>query len=114
MKRTVVELAIITLVAGCASSEEKSSGEGSSFSAGPGSPDYTVYCPSGLMECQRLARQYCGEAGYREVRQLGSGGYTTAGSGDARTEELLSRTDPRSAGRTSMTVRCKPERPGSQ
>lgn len=114
MKKTVVELAIIALVAGCASSGEKSSGEGSSFSAGLGSPDYTVYCPSGLVECQRLARQYCGEAGYREVRQLGSSGYTTAGSGDTRTEELLRRNDPRSAGQTSMTIRCRPPRAGSK
>lgn len=102
MKMKLANLALIAMLAGCASSGEKSS-----YSVGTGSPDFTLNCPSGLAECHQLARQYCGAAGYREVRRPGSGGYTTAGSGDSRTEELLSRTDRRSASQTSMTVSCK-------
>lgn len=107
MRIKVAELALAALVAGCSSTDEKSS-----YRVGAGSPEFTLNCPTGLAECHQLARQYCGTAGYREVRRPGSGGYTTAGGGDSRTEELLSRTDRRTAGQQSMTIACKTPKPG--
>jgi hypothetical protein len=112
MKRTALGLAMAALVAGCASTEQGSS----SVSLGTGSPEVTLYCQDGgLADCHNQARRYCGEAGYREVRQLGTSGYTTAGrGGDSRTEELLGRADRRGTSQTSMTITCREPRPGSE
>ena len=107
MKRTAAIFALAAVAAGCASSNGNSS-----VSLGTGSPDFTLQCPAGLSECHQRAREYCGDAGYRVERRPGDTGYTTAGTGDARTEELLGRTSRRTASQTSMTVSCKAPKPG--
>ncbi|MEO1204035.1 MAG: hypothetical protein AAFX10_15125 [Pseudomonadota bacterium] len=105
MPRIAALLIVAALAAGC-----ESSSENSSFSAGTGSPSFTLNCPSGLQECHQLAREACGTAGYRQVRNPGERGYSTAGSGDSRTEELLSRGDRRTATQTWLTVECRAPR----
>ena len=102
MLRSVAVLTIAILFAGCSSTGEKSS-----FSAGTGSQEFTLSCPSGLQECHQLAREACGTAGYRQVRAPGSRGFSTAGSGDARTEELLGRADRSSQPQNWLTVECR-------
>ena len=116
MIRTFIVIAMTMTAAGCAST-----GENTSYSLGMGSPqqgntgEHHLYCPDhGPSECHQQARQICGDAGYRQVRQPGSTSTSEmGGSGDLRNQRPTSTSSRRTISQTQMTVRCKTPKPDS-
>lgn len=104
--RVLLSFTVPLWLAACASS-----GSGDrSYRFGASDNDIRITCPLDWGECYHKAREYCGPAGYREVRRAGQGGPTTAGGSDPRTEELYRRAGRSTPSEREMTIRCKADR----
>ena len=111
MIRMFMLLALVATATGCASSTENTSvslGMGGS-SQQSAADEHTLYCPDlGPSGCHQQARQVCGEAGYRQVRQPGSTSSSDIGGpGDLRNQNPTGPGARRTISQTQMTVRCK-------
>lgn len=112
----VAVLVTIAALSACASESERggySTGASAGASRAANQSEQTFNCPNSFGDCTRMAREYCGEAGYTRVRAPGhtvGGMGTAAGPSVGRTRspnEIRRRTEIAGGDDGTLTVRCK-------
>ncbi len=110
----VLVLVTIAAVTGCASDPSRSNvNAGAIVGAARTDPsEHTLYCPDSPIDCRKMAREQCGEAGYTRIIRPAEPGANATGAprtigGSHPSDSVRRRIERASSADRTWTIRCK-------